>query len=187
MGVVGEAWSRWRHACSVRPSLHSRFRRRKAAYLSLLHSDIGLDDRPDWWDTWWCRGGTQPHSDNLIESPTTDHLCCNSCPCVRGSAIFGNIQFKFNAIYSWAPYLIRFYINCCELTWTDVKYRWYMNVVELFRNGSILLRVLRNLFETFRCVQECFRMDQFIGELPNETRFAIFLTICYVHFKNTVL
>ena len=108
-------------------------------HLFALNSDIGLDGRPDWWARWRYRGVTQPPKDNLIESSTTDQLRCNSCPCVGGSAIFGNIQFKCNAIYSWAPCIIQFCINCCELTWTDVNYRWYMNVVGLFRNGSILL------------------------------------------------
>ncbi len=34
--------------------------------------------------------------------------------------------------------------------------------------GIYFYRVLQNLFETFKSVQECFRIDPFIGERPNE-------------------
>ena len=47
--------------------------------------------------------------------------------------------------------------------------------------------VLQNLFEMFKSVQECFRIDPFIGELPNESRFVNFLTIGCENFDNLVL
>ena len=76
---------------------------------------------------------------------------------------------RFKVVSAYLRHLLRF---CCKLKWRDVKYRWYMNVLQLFskwvRITICFCRVLQNLFETFKSVQECFRIDSFIGELHNE-------------------
>ena len=44
----------------------------------------------------------------------------------------------------------------------------YHRYVGFFEMAPYCYRFLQNLFETFKTVQECFRIDPFIGELPNE-------------------
>ena len=55
------------------------------------------------------------------------------------------------------------------------KYRWYMTLLQFFRNGSILQYVFEkdvrnypNYSELFKNYSELSKIDPFIGELPNE-------------------
>ena len=88
----------------------------------------------------------------------------------RMPCFFSKIHLKM-IHYCWDPCLhvfIKLGTKKSKIFRKHPKYRWYMTLLQVFRNGSTLQYVFAKDVRNYQNCSEIYEIDPFIGELPNE-------------------